>query len=200
MASITTAVAKYCDRYGDKTRENDPRTNRPKVDHHFEIRVLDHAIAVNVLGKAGHMGAILECDNAITKAAYVVQGLVGENRHSALLSGAAQFDLCLDPRLATGRERELVLEGGQGFVPTHDIKEIQWRLTGAVQTGVRQYCEAIGIPYSTEMAKVTFEKLHNDAFEQPVDSPAMRAAIYACKRAGLWKDEPIVGWTVSPRP
>ncbi|MBM4087042.1 MAG: M20/M25/M40 family metallo-hydrolase, partial [Planctomycetes bacterium] len=195
MPVVTAAVAKYCERYGDKTRENDPRTNKPKVAHHFEIRALEQAVAVNVLGKAGHMGAILECDNAITKAAYVVQELVSENRRSILPGDPRKMELGLSP--SAPRERQLVLEGGQGFVPTHQINEIQWRLTGAVQTGVRQYCEPVGVPYSADMARVTFDKLHNDAFEQPIDSPAMRAAIYACKRAGIWVDEPIVGWTVS---
>jgi acetylornithine deacetylase/succinyl-diaminopimelate desuccinylase-like protein len=25
----------------------------------------------------------------------------------------------------------------------------------------------------------------------------MKAAIYACQQAGIWKDEPIIGWNVS---
>jgi acetylornithine deacetylase/succinyl-diaminopimelate desuccinylase-like protein len=91
----------------------------------------------------------------------------------------------------------LALEGGQGFVPTHDIFEVQKRLVKAAISGAKEYCRRLGTAYQPTMVKTTFDKLHNDSFARTPDTPAMKAAIYACKKAGVWKDEPIVGWTVS---
>ena len=44
---------------------------------------------------------------------------------------------------------------------------------------------------------VAYEKLHNVAFDGDPDSPSVRNAIAAAKACGLWKDEPVLGWTVS---
>ena len=44
---------------------------------------------------------------------------------------------------------------------------------------------------------MTYEKLHNVAFDGDPDSPSVRNAIAAAKSCGLWKDEPVLGWTVS---
>ena len=45
---------------------------------------------------------------------------------------------------------------------------------------------------------VTYDKLHNAAFDGDPDSPQMRNAIAAGKDAGIWKDgQEITGWTVS---
>ncbi len=183
--AVEAAVQKYIARYGDKTKETDPDTGEPKVKTHVEIEDTDEGIRVRVNGKAGHMGAILECDNAITKAAYIIAEL---EALGAGLRLAAPSPAC---------EQQLVMEGGQGFVPTHDITEVQTRMAAAAQKGARAYCESKGAEFDPAMAVVTYEKLHNDSFERPVDSPAMQAAIAACKAVGIWKDEPIVGWTVS---
>ena len=44
---------------------------------------------------------------------------------------------------------------------------------------------------------MTYEKLHNVAFDGDPDSPTVRNAVAAAKSCGLWKDEPVLGWTVS---
>jgi acetylornithine deacetylase/succinyl-diaminopimelate desuccinylase-like protein len=98
---------------------------------------------------------------------------------------------------ADKRLSELALEGGQGFLPTHEITEVQQRLVRAAAAGAREYCRNAGAPFKQSMVETTFEKLHNDAFARRPDSPAMKAAIYACQQAGIWKDEPIIGWNVS---
>jgi acetylornithine deacetylase/succinyl-diaminopimelate desuccinylase-like protein len=92
----------------------------------------------------------------------------------------------------------LNLEGGQGFVPTHDITEVMDRLRRAAQIGAENYLRRVGRPERGEdVLTMTYEKLHNVAFAGDPDSPSVRNAIAAAKTSGLWKDEPVLGWAVS---
>ena len=187
--TIADAVATYIERYGDKTKEDDPKTGEPKVTSHCEIENTADGVTVKVNGKAGHMGAILECDNSITKAAYILKAFM--DRRDTL---PAELRLGKPSQAGTS---SLVLEGGQGFVPTHEITEVQRRITEAAGRGAKAYCESVGVEFTDAMLTMSFDKLHNDSFERPVDSPAMQAATQACKAVGIWKDEPVLGWNVS---
>ena len=187
--AVQTAVDAYVARYGDKTKETDEKTGGPKVAVHYELAEAADGITVKVNGKAGHMGAILECDNAITKAAYIIRAFMDRRDELAAT-------VCLGAPSDPGTDA-LVLEGGQGFVPTHDITEVQRRITDAAVRGAWDYCASIGVDYSDAMVTMSFDKLHNDSFERPVDSPAMQAATMASKAVGIWTDEPILGWNVS---
>jgi acetylornithine deacetylase/succinyl-diaminopimelate desuccinylase-like protein len=72
------------------------------------------------------------------------------------------------------------------------------RLRGAAQRGAENYLRQIGRPErGEEVLTMTYEKLHNVAFDGDPDSPTVRNAIAAAKSCGLWKDEPVLGWTVS---
>ncbi|MDD3696008.1 MAG: hypothetical protein PHG44_08585, partial [Lentisphaeria bacterium] len=45
---------------------------------------------------------------------------------------------------------------------------------------------------------MSYDKLHNAAFDGDPDSPQMRNAIAAGKAAGIWKEgQAVSGWTVS---
>lgn len=188
---IEEAVTAYCEDYGDKTKELDPNTGKPKVDKHYHLAEKDDAeYELGIYGKAGHMGAILECDDAITKGAYIAKAFKDFEQSN---SGAKVM-------VTMGREesfpRKLVLEGGQGFIPTHTIEEVQERLSNAVIRGVKEYCQLVGVEYKPEFAKTTYEKLHNDAYVSPVDCPAMQAMQSAYEMLGLEFGEPTA-WLVS---
>jgi acetylornithine deacetylase/succinyl-diaminopimelate desuccinylase-like protein len=107
-----------------------------------------------------------------------------------------RLELCGKPN--SRPSDQLILEGGQGFVPTHTIQEVMERLRGAVQRGAETYLRRVGHSESgEEVVRVTYEKLHNVAFDGDPASPAMTHAVIAAQACGLWKDEPILGWTVS---
>ncbi|MFQ6040392.1 MAG: M20/M25/M40 family metallo-hydrolase [Candidatus Poribacteria bacterium] len=183
---IDAAVRAYCDDYGDKTKEIDPVTGKAKVEKHYN---LTGKYELEIFGKGGHMGAILECDDAITKGAYIIKSLKDFERKNP----GVQI------KVAMGKDsgsRKLIIEGGQGFIPTHTIEEVQERLNNAVIRGVQEYCQIIGVTYKPEMAITTYEKLHNDAYVSPVNCPAMQAMQNAFETLGLDFGEPTA-WLVS---
>src|SRR5690606_5755928 len=77
---LDEGAAEYVKLYGDKTLEADPATGKPKVARHFDVQVSPgpefHRVKLDFYGKGGHMGALVECDNAITKAAYLLSFLL----------------------------------------------------------------------------------------------------------------------------
>jgi acetylornithine deacetylase/succinyl-diaminopimelate desuccinylase-like protein len=190
---LESGLAGYLGLYGDKTKVTDPATGKPMVARHYDFRRRGNGFEVAVHGATGHMGAIRERDGAITKMAHLVRSLIFSKAKLAAVDGPVRFELGGD---SSGGS--LVLEGGQGFVPTHDIEEVMKRMRRAAERGAENYlrrCGSNGI--GAQAVAVTCEKLHNAAFDGDPDSPAMRNAIAAAKMCGLWKTEPVCGWTVS---
>ena len=204
---LEAGLAGYLGLYGDKTKVTDPATGHPMVARHYDLRRAGAGFQVDVHGAAGHMGAIRDRDGAITKMAHLVRSLVASK---AKLEATAGSGVCFElggPRRADGKSQIanrksqipcLVLEGGQGFVPTHGISEVMERLRRAAQRGAENYLRGIGRrERGEEVVAVAYEKLHNVAFDGDPDSPTVRNAIAAATTCGLWKNEPVLGWTVS---
>lgn len=192
---LAAGLAEYTALYGDKTTVTDPATGQPKVARHFDLELAGDAGRLTVHGATGHMGSILENDGAITKWAALVRALV---RSRAALARVAGAPLELAP--GDGADpAELLLEGGQGFLPTHPMPEVMERLRAAVQRGLGRWIAETGrAPVSPSPLQVTFDKLHNAAFAGAADSATMRAAIRAARATGLWpEDRPVRGWDVS---
>ena len=191
---VEFALAEYVGRYGDKTRAPDASSKKPRVARHYDLRREGLELIVDVHGSAGHMGSIDENDGAITKMAAMVRALVATKR-KLVEHAAGPVTLELTGRRENGTLR---LEGGQGFVPTHSMDEVTARMRAAAERGAEAYLRRIGRSESgAEVVRVTYDKLHNAAFDGDPDSPAMRRAVAAAKYCGLWKDEPVTGWTVS---
>lgn len=197
---LAAGLADYVGLYGDKSKVADPATGKPMVARHYDLRREDDSFKVDVHGASGHMGAIRERDGAITKMAHLVRSLVSSRpKLEASAGGRVHFELCGQGQ-AEGQSPALplVLEGGQGFLPTHGISEVMERLRRAAQRGAENYLRRIGRSERGEdVLTVAYEKLHNVAFDGAPDSPSVRNAIAAAKACGFWKNEPILGWTVS---
>jgi acetylornithine deacetylase/succinyl-diaminopimelate desuccinylase-like protein len=191
---LEVGLAAYTGLYGDKSKVIEAATGKPMVPVHYDFAREASGFVVTVHGATGHMGAIRERDGAITKMAHLVRSLAQSRlRIEAVAGGPMRLELGGKPFGDV-----LVLEGGQGFVPTHDINEVMGRMRRAAQRGAETYLRRLGRPERGEdVVRVTYEKLHNVAFDGDPDSPAMRNAIAAAKEVGIWKDEPILGWTVS---
>lgn len=191
---LEAGLAGYVGLYGDKTKVTDPATGRPMVRRHYDLRRAANGFAVRVHGATGHMGAIRERDGAITKTAHLVRALVASKaRLETFAGGLVRLELS-----GQSAGAPLVLEGGQGFVPTHDIGEVMERLRAAAQRGAENYLRRIGrAERGADVVTVTYEKLHNVAYDGDPRSPTMRNALAVARRCGLWKNEPVLGWTVS---
>ena len=194
-------LAAYLGLYGDKTKVTDPATGKPMVARHYDLRCEGDGFRVDVHGATGHMGAIRERDGAITKMAHLVRSLIASRAKLESKVGAQMcLELALPPQASAQSpiSSPLILEGGQGFIPTHGIIEVMDRLRRAAQRGADNYLRRLGRPERGEdVLTVAYEKLHNVAFDGDPDSASVRNAVAAAKACGLWKNEPILGWTVS---
>jgi hypothetical protein len=190
---LESGLTGYLGLYGDKTKVIDPATGKPVLVRHYDFRRAGNGFEVIVHGATGHMGAIRERDGAITKMAHLLRSLIFSKEKFAALGNSVRFELGGG---ATGEN--LILEGGQGFLPTHRIEEVMERMRQAAQRGAENYLRRCGRNETGALVvAVTYEKLHNAAFSGDPDSPTMHTAIAAAKAAGFWKNEPISGWTVS---
>lgn len=206
---LDAGLANYIGLYGDKTKVLDPATREPMVARHYDIQTTSRGFRVMVHGAAGHMGSIRERDGAVTKMAHLVRSLVysrprleclaGASLHLALdISGASKANSGVERTQAGRAPGGLVLEGGQGFVPTHSMEEVMTRMRQAAQRGAETYLRRLGRSERGEDAvEVVYEKLHNAAFDGDPNSPSMRTALSAARACRLPASEPVLGWTVS---
>ncbi|HEY5914934.1 MAG TPA: M20/M25/M40 family metallo-hydrolase [Verrucomicrobiae bacterium] len=221
---LESGLATYVGLYGDKAKVTDPATGKPMVAQHYALHRSGIGFEVTVYGASGHMGSIRERDGAITKMAHLVRSLVySKLRLESLAAGPVQIELASParglqsaarpqpPRRATSNPpqppeanrppvapAELVLEGGQGFVPTHSLDEVMARMRHAAERGARNYLGTVGREErGGEVVTITYEKLHNVAYDGDPASPSMQNAIATARACGFWKEEPVLGWTVS---
>ncbi len=183
IEAIERGVAAFCRRYGDKTIE--PPEGSSRLERHYELRDEADGARLVVHGIAGHMGAAERCDNAIVKAAYIVRELeaCGGIERLAFEPGA--------------EPTAVALEGGQGFLPTHSIEEVEERMRRAASEAVSRYCRRRGAVGREGLAMMTFEKLHNEAFARDPQGRAAVALVEAARAVGIEVEEPLRGWDVS---
>jgi acetylornithine deacetylase/succinyl-diaminopimelate desuccinylase-like protein len=192
--AMENGLCEYVGLYGDRTQVTKPADGKPLLERHYELSTDDRGLAVRVWGLSGHMGSIQDCDGAITKMAAMVRALV---RSRTALERAAGSPLGLNLEGWPDAQR-LHMEGGQGFLPTHSLDEVERRLREAVWRGVRYYFGLIGCKAdATKVVRVRYDKLRNAAFAREPNSPDVLNAVKAAKAAGLWNSAPIRGWDAS---
>ncbi len=180
---IEEGVKSYTEKYGDKTKIINRETGRVKLEKHYDLEQHKDQFHLKVWGSTGHMAAILENDNAITKASFIINEII--KKHSDLDISFPDGTIP-DP---------IILEGGQGFIPTHSLNQIKSRLKNAMLAAYKNYAEWQGL--SEQPLEMTFEKLHNDAFDGNPDSPSMIDAIKCAELVGITIRRPIQGWMAS---
>jgi len=178
-----SALRDYCAAHGDKTVEADAATSRPRLAEHFLVEGRGEGILLHIYGISGHMGRLCECDNAITKAACIARALASDAR----ITFAGKHS----------GERRCALEGGQGFLPTHGMSAIKRRLAGAAIEGVRAFVERRAQRFAPSMARMTFDKLHNEAFACDPKAAPVAALSSAARSVGIEVPEPLVGLPAS---
>lgn len=186
---LNRGLREYVRRYGDKSAGG----GAPRLQRHYELLPSRAGeVELHVHGLSGHMGALYENDNALIKAAYLLEPV-----RFASTPGAEGWRVRL---LDQPQPRPLLLEGGQGFLPTHSMDQIKARLSSAVQRAFRRYAGSAWRhePSVGEVApRVSFAKLHNEAFQSDTSAPAVADALSAAEDAGLDIRRPVLGWEVS---
>jgi len=175
LQSISEGLQEYLDLYGDKRLATDPATGRPKVERHFDLRS-ERALGIgsfrlDVWGKSGHMAAVRDCDNAITKAAWMLRGVLQVHKTYP----DARIDIRFGDVHDTTDVHAVELQGGQGFAPCHKMTEVMERLARAARRGAKEYCLLRQVPFEENMIETTFDRLHNDAYADSPDSAPMQA-------------------------
>lgn len=172
-SAIDRGIAAYIAAYGDRTKEIDPGTGRPKVQRHVDVSKVGDELTVAVHGSTGHMGALAENDAAITKWAYVAREVAIEDMQRGRRP---------EIRLPGGDTDRVVLEGGQGFLPTHEMDDVRARMASAFHRGIAEYARVAGMDAAAVDAEITYDKLNNMAFDGDPHSPTvgnLRAAVGA---------------------
>jgi len=170
--AIDRGLAAYVAAYGDRTKEVDPGTGRPKVDHHVDIDQDGDQLTLTVHGSTGHMGSLAENDAAITKWATIVREI------AVTEAGNPQIAL---PDTDSGC---ITLEGGQGFLPTHTIDDVRERMAAAYHRGIDDYARFAELDAGAVTGEITFNKLNNVAFDGDPDSPTVRNLLAAAEAVG----------------
>jgi len=190
VAVVDEAVGEYCRVYGDKTQQGAADT--VLAQHLRWSDAAEDRAVLELFGLAGHMGAVDRLDGAITKAGAIIRKLV----RAKTARGGAWNTLEISLAGADGGH-SLELEGGQGFLPTHEMEAVCERMRQAVRAATREYLVLRGRAPDAICPTVTFEKLHNAAFARRTDGPAMGAILRAAGAVGAYHGEPVRGWDVS---
>lgn len=179
--SIGRGLSNYISTYSDRTKSINPSTNKPKILSHYSLNETKDSFLLEIYGTSIHMGKALEYDSAIVKSAWIT---------APLYEKYPDLGIVLYGHTTT----HLTLEGGQGFLPTHSIGQIKQILTEAVTSSYTNYIKKGD---SLTCPIISFDKLHNDAYECNPASPSMKAMIEAAIQIGIKGIEPIEGFPVS---
>ncbi len=188
-STIDQAILEYCRIYADRTKEANPDTGKAKLEKHYQLTEIGkdgkgRRYKLEVFGIAGHMSALLLCDNALIKGGYIMQ---------ALISTLYRMGEEVEYRLAYDKfdANKLLLLGGVGFTPAHPMEQLQRRMREAARRGIRRYNQAAKKSVNENIITMTFDMLHNEAYASPVDCPAMQAFQKAYRRMGLAWPKPV---------
>ena len=143
------------------------------------------------------MGSVDRLDGAITKAAFIIRKLVALRQKLAGEMAETPGNLITIHLVDRDHRNCLILEGGQGFLPTHSLDEVCRRMREAVSVGIQAYAKLVGFQPEAIVHQTTFDKLHNDAFARPATGRAMTALLNAARSTGIYHGEPVRGWDAS---
>jgi len=154
---------------------------------------------LRVTGKSVHMGRAHEGVNAIEKMAALFPALRQyERRIVAQSAGQPLFERYERPvQVNLGMIRagdwpstvpgEAVLEGGVGFLPNKRMAEVKREL--------REVIEGAADEWTRAHYELDFPKLHNDAYADDPNHPAVAALAQSCRELGI--EAEVFGWNVS---
>lgn len=154
---------------------------------HYSLEEDGASIILKVFGISGHMSTLLERDNAIFKAGYMLSNLIDKDginsSHIEISIGSGKNEN------NTKNPDKIVITGGIGFSPAHNIPSLKARLDSTI----KRVLESLQIDpkLAEEAVEITADMLHNEAYQSPLDCPAMEAFKWAFNIKGIKWDKPI---------
>ncbi|UCH34383.1 MAG: ArgE/DapE family deacylase [Armatimonadota bacterium] len=154
---------------------------------------------LRVTGKSVHMGRAHEGVNAIEKTAALFPALREYERRIVAESAGQplfeRYDRPVQVNLGVMRAGdwpstvagEAILEGGVGFLPNKPMEAIKTELREVIEAGADEWTRA--------HFELDFPKLHNDAYADDPNHPAVAALAASCRDLGLASE--VYGWNVS---
>ena len=171
LTAIEQAARRAIDEYIAGCGEQPPEAETADPHRHLTVEPRsDECCRITLHGGPDEVGRPDRCGSAAVKAAYVILALA-----DLRTPGKA-----VDIRLVGHSAPTLVVEGSQGFLPTHGVGDVCDRVRRAARSALPR-------------VEVTFERLHNDAFDRPPDSALAVYAEQAGERAGVPAPPPPAG-------
>jgi acetylornithine deacetylase/succinyl-diaminopimelate desuccinylase-like protein len=188
---VEAAVKDYCIDYGDKTQSGSASKT---LQHHFVWTDLAAFEAkLEIFGISGHMGGVERLDGAITKASKVIERLVRARQKNDPSWKDLDISIFDDPGI-----EPLILEGGQGYIPTHTNIQICESMERSMQQGISEYLNIINNQSSAVQGDANFEKrLHNHPFAFDLNGPFLNLLLEALQDSGIHQDLPLRGMDCS---
>ncbi len=187
---LEEAMSGYVDEYGDRTRENDPATGQPRLDRHFDLKIVPDPDAqifrIDIHGCRASGPLLDDGESAIAKMVYLIGALLRVAVHFPAVQAFGRLLDEPDPRA-------LILQGGQSFTARHGLDEVRQRLSAAAQRGVENCCRTRRQKPDPEMVTMDWEHPRREAFAEPQDSPAIEALRQAFNAIGEPWPKPIAG-------
>ncbi len=143
---------------------------------------------IEVTGKPVHMGRIREGVNAVEKMAEVMKGLrryeeklIAESDHPLF----REYEQPVQVNIGTIKGGDwpatvagwAEMEGGVGFLPNKRLEEVQEELRALLANFPDAWIK--------EHSRISFPKLHNDAYETPVNDPLVTGLAESTGLSGL---------------
>jgi acetylornithine deacetylase/succinyl-diaminopimelate desuccinylase-like protein len=162
--------------------ERDGRITRHAAPPEVRVGGEKGTFVVRLFAEEGHMGSRDRDSDAILKMAELVGGLE-----------AREGVTCRLPDPPT----PLVLEGGQGFVPTHTIEEVRAAMRTTFDDAIRTFKKRYGLGEDELDMEISFDKLQNDAYSSAPDAGGAPSIMTAVERLTDREIPELTGWQVS---
>lgn len=139
-------------------------------------------IEATISAIGGHMGSHERDSDALAKASGIILAMMDAGWG--------------EPEWPQGYD-EIVLEGGQGFLPDRSLADLQQRMRSAFKDGVARAALHYGVDESAIDGDITFDKLHNAAFCSAEDAPGGHRLRSALASLNGGEAPGLKGWKAS---
>lgn len=152
-------------------------------EKHLEVKALNtKSYEITVFAKGGHMGSKDRGIDAIIKTAFLIDMLESE----------------LNLQTKWHSPKSMNIEGGQGFLPSANLKIIAQLIRKACQKAFVDFTSSGEMSLEDFELKVAFDKIHNEAYSSSKNAEGVQYITQALKVTGVDPNpEPLTGWQAS---